>query len=150
MRNLRANLSPVYYKNYIRQVEIEDQYGNVTGNFVPLYTSQKKAYLCVSPNKGSSEVNQFGTQTDYDRTMTTADTGCEINENSVLWIDGADPEGAYNYRVKKRAAWKNSLQFAIQEVDVSTYEKEQQQAMKAVSFVANQDRSKRGFPVQSS
>lgn len=61
----------------------------------------------------------------------------------------ADPEGAYNYRVKKRAAWKNSLQFAIQEVDVSTYEKEQQQAMKAVSFVANQDRSQHGFPVQS-
>ena len=52
MRNLRANLSPVYYKNYIGQVEIEDQYGNVTGNFVPLYTSQKKAYLCVSPIKG--------------------------------------------------------------------------------------------------
>lgn len=78
--------------------------------------------LCVSPNKGSSEVEQFGSTEDYDRTATTADTKVEINENSVLWVDGADTDGPWNYIVKLKAVWKNSVQLAIKKVTVSQYQ----------------------------
>lgn len=119
MRNLRRNLQTVFYKLYKGQQEIIDQYGNATGSYTPVYGELKSAMLCVSPNKGSSEVEQFGSLTDYDRTMTTADISCEIDEDSILWLDGADTNKPHNYIVKKRAPWKNSISFAVKEVKVS-------------------------------
>lgn len=99
--------------------------GNPTGSYIPIYSELMSTMLCVSPNKGNSEVEQFGSLEDYDRTATTADPYCPIDENSVLWVDGADTDGAYNYIVKRKAPWKNSVQYAIKKVSVSEYEAEQ-------------------------
>ena len=124
MRSLLRNQQPVFYKLYEGQEKIIDEYGNPTGSYIPIYSSLKSAMLCVSPNKGNSEVEQFGSLEDYDRTATTADTTCQIDEDSVLWVDGADTSGPYNYIVKRKAPWKNSVQYAIKRVKVSEYEAE--------------------------
>lgn len=50
--------------------------------------------------------------------MTTADTTCPIDENTVLWLDGASTDEAHNYIVKKRAPWKNSVAYAVKKVTV--------------------------------
>lgn len=120
MRNLLRNTQPVFYKLFEGEEEVLDQYGNSTGSSVPVYSELKCAMLSVSPNKGSTEVEQFGTLLNYDRTMTTADTRVPIDENAVLWLDGADTNGPWNYVVTKRAPWKNSIQFAVSRVNVST------------------------------
>lgn len=99
--------------------EILDEYGNNTGLFQPKYSELMSAMLTVSPNKGNSEVEQFGSLEDYDRTITTADPKCPITENSILWVDGADTEEPHNYIVKLVARWKNSTQYAIKKVEVS-------------------------------
>jgi hypothetical protein len=125
MRNLQRNVTPVFFKTYEGQREIVDQYGNATGSYVPIYSELKSALLCVSPNKGSSEVEQFGTLLDYDRTMTTSDVNCEIAEDSVLWLDGADTSGAYNAVVKRKSPWKNTISYAIQNVTISQYQARQ-------------------------
>lgn len=130
-RNFKLNQQPVFYKLYEGQEEIIDAYGNPTGSFIPKYSDLKSAMLCVSPNKGSSEVEQFGSMEDYDRTATTADTKVEINENSVLWVDGADTDGPWNYIVKLKAVWKNSVQLAIKKVSVSAYQEEQEKIRNA-------------------
>lgn len=122
MRSLRRNQQPVFYKRYEGQQEIVDQYGNATGSYVPGYGPLQSAMLCVSPNKGNSEVQQFGSLEDYDRTMTTSDVSLGIDEDSVLWVDGADTDGPYNYIVTRVAPWKNSIQYAIKRVEVSDYE----------------------------
>lgn len=132
MRSLLRNQQSVFYKLYKGREEIVDEYGNPTGSYIPLYGPMKAALLCVSPNKGNSEVQQFGTLEDYDRTMTTANICVPIDEDSVLWIDGADTSGPYNYIVKKRAPWKNSIQFAIQKVTVSQYEEKQKAIREAM------------------
>lgn len=124
MRDLQRNLQPVFFKLYEGDEEIIDQYGNSTGQFKPKYSALKSAMLCVSPNKGTSETEQFGSIEDYDRTMTTSDPDCEIEEDTVLWVDGADTAGPWNYIVKQRAPWKNSVSYAIQQVTVSAYETE--------------------------
>ncbi len=131
MRSLLRNQQPVFYKLYEGQEEIVDEYGNPTGSFIPLYGSLKSAMLCVSPNKGSSEVEQFGSLVDYDRTMTTSDTNCQIDEDAVLWIDGADTNGPWNAIVKLKAPWKNSIQYAIKTVTVSEYQAQQQEIARA-------------------
>lgn len=125
MRDLRKNQQTVYFRTYVDEggdpTPVYDDNGYETGYYLPIYsTALKLAQLCVSPNRGSSDVEQFGGFDDYDRTMTTADTSCEIDENSILWIDGADTSGSHNYIVKKKAVWKNSVQYLIKKVEVST------------------------------
>ena len=122
MRGLLRNQQPVFYRLFEGEEEVVDQYGNSTGSYVPVYGELKSAMLSVSPNKGSTEVEQFGTLLNYDRTMTTADIHVPIDENAVLWLDGADTSGPWNYVVTKRAPWKNSIQFAVSRVNVSTRE----------------------------
>lgn len=121
----------MFYKLYEGKEEILDIYGNVTGSFIPIYSDIQSAMLCVSPNKGTSEVEQFGASADYDRTMTTADANCPIDEDAVLWIDGADTDGPWNYIVKMVARWKNSAQYAIQRVSVTQYKQQQEEAEQA-------------------
>lgn len=144
MRSLLRNQQPVFYKLYEGQEEIVDEYGNATGSYIPIYSELKSAMLCVSPNKGSSEVEQFGSLEDYDRTMTTADTTCDINEDAVLWVDGADTEGPYNYIVKLVAPWKNSISFAIKQVEVTEYEAEQKLFEEARRYADHQTQTKYG------
>lgn len=119
MFDLARNQFPVYYKMYTGQTEIIDEWGNKTGSFIPEYSELQQAYLSVSPNKGAAANDMFGMLEDYDRTVTTADTNCPIDENSILWLDGADTTGPHNYIVRKRAPWKNSIAFAVKKVKVS-------------------------------
>lgn len=118
MRSLLRNQQPIFFKLFLGQEEIIDEYGNPTGSFLPIHSELMSAMLCVSPNKGNSEVEQFGSLEDYDRTATTADAKCPIDENSILWVDGADTSQPHNYIVKRRAPWKNSVQFALKQVTV--------------------------------
>lgn len=143
MRNLRKNLEPVFYRLYEGQEEILDEFENSTGTYIPIYSELKSAMLCISPNKGTSEVNMFGSFADYDRTMTTSDTSCKIDESAVLWIDGADTNGAWNYIVKTVAPWKNSISFAIKEVSVSVYTEYQEMSEKKEQLLAKGYRSRR-------
>ena len=123
-----ANCQPVFYRLYEGQEEVKDQYGNSTGQYIPKYSDLKSAMMCVSPNKGTSETEQFGSFEDYDRTVTTVDASLDINEDAVLWIDGADTDGPWNYVVKAVARWFNSLQLAIAQVDVTPAEQSEDDA----------------------
>lgn len=122
MRDVYRNMSPVFFRRKKDDLEIMDQYGNLLGTYLPIYGPIQSALLCVSPNKGNSEVQGFGVNLDYSKTMTTADPDCEIDENTVLWIDGADTEDAWNYEVKAVSKWDNSSQYAIKKVEVSDYQ----------------------------
>ena len=119
MRDLRRNLSTIYFKLYEGQEEIMDKWGNPTGSPVNKYGPLQTAHLCVSPNKGSSETEMFGSLEDYDRILTTSRTDCAIDENAILWLDGQPTDGPHNYIVKRKAPWKNSVAYAIKRVTVS-------------------------------
>lgn len=133
-RNFARNTQPVFYRLYEGQEEIVDEYGNATGSYYPVYGPLKCAMLTVSPNVGTAETDLFGTVTAYDRTMTTADTSLEIDEDDVLWLDGADTDGPWNYIVKAVGRWKNSVSYAISKVDVSYYSEIQKQIADGVKL----------------
>lgn len=118
MRNLKRNLTEIYYKMYQGEKEILDDEGYRTGEYTTGYSELRSCRISVSGNKGNSENEQFGKNLDYDRTMITADMDCEIDEHSVLWID-TDVDGPYNFIVKKRSVTFNQIQFAIKQVDVN-------------------------------
>ena len=113
MQTLQRNAFTVWYQVYAGQVEIEDEYGNPTGSFADTYGPLQSAQLMVSPNKGDATLEVFGTLLDYDRVMSTADTTCPIDEQTILWLDGAPTTGSYTHYVKQRAPWKYSLVFDV-------------------------------------
>lgn len=119
MQNLARNMSTVWYQVYEGQTEIIDSDGNKTGTFQDSYGDLQSAPFMVSPNKGDATLELFGTLLDYDRTLTTADTALPIDEQTILWLDGAPTTGPYTHYVKRRAPWKNSLVFAVKQVEVS-------------------------------
>lgn len=119
MRDLRRNQQTVYYKLRVGTDDVITPGGNYTGQKLNKYGELKEIRICVSPNRGVSGVKEFGDIEDYDKTMTIADGGCEIDENTVLWVDGADTDGPWNYTVKAVARWKNSTQYAISKVKVT-------------------------------
>ena len=123
MRNLLRNQDPIFYRRLVGSEEIVDDYGNVTGSYIPIYGDLMSFAGCVSANKGTTESEQFGMDMDYDRTITTADPTLPIDETSVLWLDGADTRGPYNYIVRRVSRWHNSLQLAVKRVDVTTSER---------------------------
>lgn len=118
MFNLSRNTFPVHYKLYQGQTEIVDAWGNNTGSYVPVYGEMQTAYMSVSSNRGTAEAEMFGTLSEYDRTITTTDISCPIDEDSVLWLDDQPLNEPHNYIVTKRAPWKNSISFAVKRVDV--------------------------------
>lgn len=119
MQNLARNMSTVWYKVYAGQQEIVDADGNKTGSFQDTYGPLKSAQLMVSPNKGDAALELFGTLLDYDRSLVSADISLPIDEQTILWLDGAPTTGPYTHYVKRRAPWKNSVVFAAKQVEVS-------------------------------
>lgn len=132
MRNLKKNLSVVNYKKYIGSEDIIDEYGNPTGYSNPQYGELQSADMCVSSGRntygftsGNYEIEPFGGQSDYDRVMTTSDALCDINEESIIWLDGKSTEEPHNYIVRRRMPWKNSILFTLKEVKVEEKEVEE-------------------------
>ena len=119
MMNLARNTFTVWFQVYQGEQEIVDEYGNKTGSFAPSYGPLQSTQMVVSPNRGDASLEMFGTLLDYDRTISTADTACPINEQTILWLDGAPTSDPYTHYVKQRAPWKNSLVFAVKQVEVS-------------------------------
>lgn len=124
MRDLQRNQTLIYYKMLVGKEDILDDDGNITGDYNPIYGDLKAMMISVSANKGTTEADAFGTGFDYDRTLSTANTSCELNENSILWLDGADPTSAlnpdpYNFYVKKKAPSLNQILYAVKKVDVT-------------------------------
>lgn len=123
MRNLARNQQKIYYKLYHGTEEIVNDEGYATGNQRPIYGELNSVDISVSANKGNTEATAFGTNLDYDKTLSTADTNCEIDENTILWIEN-DPNKAitpdpYDYIVLRKAKSINQVLYAIKKVDVS-------------------------------
>lgn len=116
MRCLSRNKRAFWYALYEGLEPILDANGNETGRSIPKYSEPVKASGNISSAKGSAETEQFGITLQYDKVIIVDNT--PIDENSVLYID-KEPDGAYDYIVKKVARSLNSVSIAVRKVDVS-------------------------------
>lgn len=118
MRCLKRNQTKIYYALLQDSTEELDEYGNVTGQFDSVYTDPIEIKVNVSPARGTIDIEQFGINANYSRTLVTDDMNCPINENSIIWI-GRNTDEPYNYVVVGIAKSINSITYAIREVIVS-------------------------------
>lgn len=118
MKSLSRNKQAIYYALYAGKTEEYDENGDFTGEYTTSYSSPVELLINVSPARGSADVDIFGINESYTKTMLTSDMNCPIDITSRLWI-GIPPTEPYNYVVTKVARSLNSIMYAIKEVTVS-------------------------------
>ena len=89
-----------------------DKYGNP----VKGYGDIESMRLCVSSNKGEPNEDIFGNDLKYDKTMSTHNLSCTIDEFTRLWI-GIPKTQPYNYKVKAVAPSYSCIKYAIEKVN---------------------------------
>lgn len=124
MRAMERNKRPLWYMLYDHKEAVLDEYGNETGEYRVFYQPEVQLDANVSPATGSSQVEQFGNLSGYDKVIVTCDMDCPIDENSVLFIDKppeytADGKALFDYTVKRVARSLNSISYAVSKVVVS-------------------------------
>lgn len=124
MRNLNRNESTIYYALYKDSEEAKDSDGLYTGEDVPEYFPAVAIRASVSAARGTSEIDLFGVNTPYTKTVIVDDVGCPIDEHTILWIDREPTEKdgtavAHNYEVVQVAKSLNHIAYAVREVKFS-------------------------------
>ena len=127
MRRLKKNCSVFWYANFARNESIVDsETGYKSGEKKPVYSNPVKGFENISPSRGESQIEQFGSYEDYSKVIVTYDIDYPMDENSILWVDTdpeIDSEGKatvpHDYIVTHVAKSLNVKAYAINKVKVS-------------------------------
>lgn len=134
MRCMELNKQRFFYALYIGREELEDEYGNKSGEYKLLYDNPVEYFANISAARGETQSNQFGENIVYDKSIILDKGAVDLDEYSILWIDSEpelDANGAlvlnedgtvktpHDYIVKKVAMSLHSELLAISKVTVS-------------------------------
>lgn len=116
MRNLSRNKEVIYFALYegVGENVVDGLY---TGEAIPQYSSPYSIKASVSAARGTAEMDLFGINTTYTKTVIVDDMTCPIDEHSRLWI-GRTPDQPHNYEVVQVAKSLNHIAYAVLQVDV--------------------------------
>lgn len=115
MRNLCRNESTIYYALYDGETEAVDADGLYTGVIVPTYESPVAIRASVSAARGTADLDLFGVNVSYTKTVIVDDISCPIDEHTRLWIGVATTE-PHNYEVVAVAKSLNHITYAVKQV----------------------------------
>lgn len=107
----------LYWQNFDGYKDEYDLAGNILGTF-PSYGETKSARAHISAAKGAAEQEMFGNLLEYDRTVAVK-FQIDMNENSVVWLDGAKPPEPHNYIVVRKSQSGNYIVLALKRVELS-------------------------------
>lgn len=123
MQSLSQNKQKFYYALYVSDTDAYDADGLKNGEKDITYTEPTVCYANISAARGTADIEQFGINDDYERTIATSDLTLGIGEDSILWIgiEPYDEDGnavPHNYKVVRVAKSINSVTYAIKKVSV--------------------------------
>lgn len=123
MRDLEANLQPIFYAMYVGEKDVLDKKGRPTGKKAPIYTNPRPFRVFVSTPSGEKKENPFGGFADYDKVMSTANADFKADEYSVYWIDtipvlkeDGSTDTPFDYKTKRVAMWGGQKAYAISKI----------------------------------
>ena len=125
MKALLRNKQAFYYANISTTADATDEYGNKTGEQNITYSAPVSVMANISPARGSADLDAFGINADYTKTIVTDDLTLPVDKSTILWIgvepdkDGEAGTVKHNYVVVQVAKSLNSMTIAVKEVSVS-------------------------------
>ena len=126
MRCLLRNAKVFYFAPYEGKVEIEDEYGNKTGEYEVVYGKPIKCKGNISAAQGEMQSRQFGDSESYDKVITLSNVNIPMDVYSILWVDNlpvttedGTTKTPHDYIVKKIAKSLNVVSVAISKVYVN-------------------------------
>lgn len=124
MRIVQRNKRPIWYALYNKITDEMDAEGNYTGEKVTTYDEPVKDMMNVSGGRGSAEVEIFGVDNPFTRSVVTNDLTTPFNTDTIWWFE-SEPYDAlgnrqpHNYRCTGVARTMNQAVIALAEVDVN-------------------------------
>lgn len=115
MRNMKRNQRMIHYAAEITTEPILDEWGNDTLEVKRIYGDPVELRCNVSGTAGQEEVDVFGLQTEYSRTISFARNTCPLKEGYKVWF-GVEPSEPNNYVVVRVADSKHVVLVALREV----------------------------------
>lgn len=125
MKALERNKRPFWYANISKTDSAYDDYGNETGEQDITYETPVSFMANISPARGTADLDAFGINADYTKTIVTDNLTLPVDKSTILWIDKTpDKDGEagtikHDYVVVAVAKSLNSMTIAIKEVAVS-------------------------------
>jgi hypothetical protein len=123
---MTRNKSTFYYSTNAGKEELQDEYGNNTGEYRVIYSTPIVCKGNISAAQGEVETRQFGDSESYDKVIVLDNRDIPIDEYSILWVDilpvindDGTTDTPHDYIVKKVARSLNSVSFAIRKVNVN-------------------------------
>ena len=125
MKTLKRNQQTFYYALLTGTGMITEsgtQYK--TGERGKMYSEPVEMKANISPSRGYADMEIFGKDLDYTRTICTDDLSCPITEESILWIDKEPFDhlgnaSSYNNIVTQIAKSLNNIVYAVRKVNVN-------------------------------
>lgn len=125
MKTLLRNKQVFWYSNILSTSRLTDEYGNETGELAVEYSAPVSLEANISAARGTTELDAFGINTNYSKTIVTDLLTTPIDKSTIIWIDNEPDENGesgkikHNYVVVAVAKSLNSLTIAVKEVSVS-------------------------------
>ena len=118
MKTLRRNQTLIKYATFKERAEEKDANGYRTGQFENTYNEKVSMYAYVSAARGETQLDMFGVNANYTKTLIVDDINCPIDEKTILWVDNLTA-AAHDYIVVQKAKSLNSISYAIRKVEVT-------------------------------
>lgn len=125
MRTLLRNKQIFWFANITGTTRTVDEYGYETGESEVAYSEPVEFEANISAARGTTDLDAFGINTNYTKTIVTDDLTLPIDKSTILWIDCEPDENGeagnikHDYVVVAVAKSINSVTIAIKEVSVS-------------------------------
>lgn len=125
MRTLLRNKQRFWFANITGTTRTVDEYGYETGESEVTYSEPVEFEANISAARGTADLDAFGINTNYTKTIVTDDLTLPIDKSTILWIDCEPDENGeagnikHDYVVVAVAKSINSVTIAIKEVSVS-------------------------------
>lgn len=117
MRTTQRDRRTVWYALYNGIVDMVDGDGNYTGEQAVSYATPVQAKMNVSGGRGQSEIELFGIDNPFTRTLVTEDLTTPFDSDTVFWFEANPLEEEHNYRCTGISRTINQVVIAIAEID---------------------------------
>lgn len=130
MKCLERNKSSLIICFYQGKCDLADSEGFETGEVETVYSAPLEVKACVSTAHGNAQIQMFGLQLEYDKTITFDDPNLPIDETTQFFIDKKPDYDFESHTLKNRdyvvkgiSKSLNVTVVAVQKVDDNEIEK---------------------------